>query len=63
MGVKREESLKIREKIMNLLTEIMYRAGKINDRDICGRADKCMVHLNNLFVEIESEDEKAANPQ
>ena len=63
MVIKREMSSKTMENIRNLLTDIMYRAEKINDREICGTVDKCMALLDNLSQEIQFEDKELANTQ
>jgi len=45
---EREMNRKITAKIKDLLTDIVRKAEKINDKEICDKADKCMALLDHL---------------
>ena len=56
MASQRELNREITEKIKNLLTDIMPRAAKINHKEICDKASKCMALLDDLSFGVPSDD-------
>ena len=56
MAIEEGLNREITEKIKNLLTDITRRATKINEKEICDKADKCMALLDCLSFEIHADD-------
>lgn len=48
MAVESGSNREVTQKIENLLAEIMLRAAKTNDKEICDKVDKYMVLLPGL---------------